>query len=121
VRKKYAEKTHVGFQGQSAILKAVWDVTRGTPMNLTGHMMLTSGSKSVNHRCMIREYVVDMIPSIFMHILKNLFVSISPNFKTSYYELSTCLHCSMIFKPKLTILHVKIVKIGRINIHSNRH
>jgi len=44
---------------------------------------------------MIRNYVVDRIPSIFLRILENMFVSISSNFKTSYYELGTCLHCSM--------------------------
>jgi len=94
---------------------------KGVPTNMRGHMMLTSGTKSINHRGMIRDYTFDRIPSIFLHILENLFVSISPNFKTSYYELSTCIHCSMIFKPKLTIMHVKIVRIGRINIHPNRH
>lgn len=61
-------------------------------MKMTSHMKLTSGTTNVNHRCMIKDYIVDRISSIFLHILENLFISTSPNFKTSYYKHSTHLH-----------------------------
>jgi len=35
VRTKHAEKTRVGLLGQSAILKAVWDVTNDVTKNVT--------------------------------------------------------------------------------------
>jgi len=42
VRTKHVEKTRVGLWGQSAILKAVWDVT---PYNLCFTMLIPTKTK----------------------------------------------------------------------------
>ncbi|KEH44213.1 hypothetical protein MTR_1g110770 [Medicago truncatula] len=45
VRTKHAEKTRVGLWGQSAILKAVWDVTNGIRADADAQGMTMSGSR----------------------------------------------------------------------------
>ena len=45
VRTKHAEKTRVGLWGQSAILKAVWDVTNGIRADLSQYGVVRGRTK----------------------------------------------------------------------------
>jgi hypothetical protein len=45
VRTKHAEKTRIGFWGQSAILKAVWGVTNGIRVDLSQYDVVRGRSK----------------------------------------------------------------------------
>jgi hypothetical protein len=45
VRTKHAEKTSVGLWGQSAILKAVWEVTNGIRTDLSQYGVVRGRTK----------------------------------------------------------------------------
>jgi hypothetical protein len=62
VRTKHAEKTHVGLWGQSAILKAVWDVTEHVSLSFNKKQHLNVCKRYGNNNVL-------MIPiSYEMHI-----------------------------------------------------
>jgi len=79
-------------------------------MNLAMDWMFFWVTKSVNHRRLIRENTINN-PSIFLNMLKNLFVPISPNLLTSNYENRSCVkHFMMYFESNLTIIHKELIQ-----------
>jgi len=87
--------------------------------HLTGHMAFICWANNMNHGRMIGYYIIYWLPSSFPNILKNLFISIPPNFIAGYYEPSTCLSNNMTFEPKLTILYVEVVRKSRTKVPPN--
>jgi len=82
----------------------------GIPTNLAMDWMFLWVIKSMNHRRVIREKTIKRTPSIFLNMLKILFVSISSNLPTSNYEKRSHVKHNMMFEPNLAIMHKRSFK-----------